>query len=90
MTIKIEISDEAAARLCEEASRNGVAPDNYAASLLEEALLRPRLAQSLAEVHRRFKASGMSDDELGDFLEDEKHAARSERRAAGCVFDANP
>ena len=81
MTIKVDISDEAEAKLRDVASRNGVQPAAYASSLLEEALLRPRLTEALGPTGDRFEQTGMTDEQLGELLEAQKHSARAERRS---------
>ena len=50
---------------------------------LERAATRPSLDEVLAPLRDEFDRSGMSEEELTDFLEDAKHEARAERRAGG-------
>jgi hypothetical protein len=59
----------------------------YVITLAERALCReasrPLLKEILKPVHDAFAASGMSDDELAEFLEVEKHAMRA------CLMNTN-
>ena len=81
MVLSITISAEAEAKLKARAAAAGVDVATYAARQLE-LLAAPR--RSLREVSgpigAAFSRSGMSEDQLSDFLEAEKHAMRAERR----------
>ncbi len=53
----------------------------YAARQLELLVARPRSLQEISgPIGQAFSQSGMSEDEISDFLEAEKHAMRAERR----------
>lgn len=82
MVLKLSISDEAEAKLKARAAAAGVDVETYAARQLE---LMAAPVRSLREISgpiaEEFARSGMSEQELSDFLEAEKHAARAERRA---------
>jgi hypothetical protein len=82
MVLNLSLSPEAEASLKAKAAAAGVDPATYAARQLEQ-LARP--VQSLKEISgpiaEEFAKSGMSEDELSEFLETEKHAMRVERRA---------
>jgi hypothetical protein len=81
MVLTVTISAEAEAKLKARAAAAGVDVATYAARQLE-LLAAPR--RSLREVSgpigAAFSRSGMSEDQLSDFLEAEKHAMRAERR----------
>jgi len=82
MVLSISISPEAAAQLQAKATAAGVDAATYAARHLE---LMARPSRSLKEISgpiaESFAQSGMTECELVDLLEREKHAMRSERRA---------
>jgi hypothetical protein len=81
MTVAVPLSPEAETRLKDRARSAGVDASTYAARLLEEKLLEPEsLVQISGEVRQHFLNSGMSEKQLADQLEDEKHAARTDRR----------
>jgi hypothetical protein len=81
MVLNLSISPEAEARLKVKAAAAGVDVETYAARHLE---LMAAPFKSLKEISgpigEEFARSGMSEDELSDFLEAEKHAMRAERR----------
>lgn len=77
MTLHISISPQTEAKLRERASACGQDVSSYAASVLDQALDKPSLEETLAPVRRAFEKSGMSEDELSELLEREKHAMRA-------------
>lgn len=82
MTLSISISPEAEAKLKAKAEAAGVDVATYAARQLERmAASPPSLAEISGPVAKAFAESGMTEDQLADFLEEEKHAMRAERRA---------
>lgn len=78
MTLTVPLSPEAEARLVSKARAMGVDVATYAARLLERDAARTILEEISGDSAILFKQSGMTDEELGDLLEEEKHAA-SER-----------
>ena len=81
MTLSISITAEAEARLREKAAHAGLDVETYAARALERlATSRPSLDELSGPVAREVAAGGMSEDELSELLEAEKHAMRAERR----------
>jgi hypothetical protein len=83
MTLAVSISEQTEAALRAKASAAGVDVATYAARELDRSVAPPRSLQEISgPVYEEFLASGMTDDELGDLLEDAKHAMRAERRAA--------
>lgn len=81
MTLAIPLSREAEARLKDRAEALGVDPVTCAAQLLEQKLHEPEsIAQISGELHQRFLEAGMTDEQLAEKLEEEKHAARAARR----------
>ena len=53
----------------------------YVERIVRAAATSPPLDEVLRPVRDAFHASGMSDDELGELLEQAKHEMRRERRA---------
>jgi hypothetical protein len=82
MTIHIPISSEAEDRLRRRAEACGEDLTSYVAKLLAHFAEPPTPLKELSgPIFEAFKASGMTDDELGDLLEKAKHEMRAERRA---------
>ena len=82
MVLRLSISPEAEAQLKAKASAAGVDVETYAARQLELMASPPRsLGEISGPIGEAFAQSGMSEDELADFLEAEKHAMRAERRS---------
>ena len=81
MVLSLSISEIVEARLKIRAAAAGVDLETYAARQLEMiASPMPSLEELSGPVAEQFLESGMSEDELSDLLENEKHAARVERR----------
>src|SRR5688572_19843629 len=82
MTLDIPLSPKAEATLRKQAHEAGLSAEAIAARLLERSLARiPDLTEISGPIYEAFKASGMTEDELAELLEREKHAMRAERRA---------
>jgi hypothetical protein len=82
MVLRIPISVDAEALLRAKAEKAGVDIESYAAAQLERLAARPRtLVELSGPVADAVATSGMSEEELADLLETEKHAMRRERRA---------
>jgi hypothetical protein len=81
MTLTISISAEAEAKLMKKAKLAGVDAATYAAQLIELLVEPPpSLKEISGPIAEEFARSGMTEDELSEFLEAEKHAMRAERR----------
>lgn len=81
MVLSLSISAETEAKLKAKAAAAGVDVETYAARQLELMAAPPRpLHEISGPIAEAFARSGMSEDELADFLEAEKHAMRAERR----------
>ena len=81
MSITIPLSAEVEASLKSRSAAAGQDVATYAAQVLES-IARPRSLEELSgPVQRRFKESGISEEELGEELERAKHQMRAERRA---------
>jgi hypothetical protein len=81
MVLSLSISPEAEAALRAKAAAAGVDVETYAVRHIElMAGPRKSLQKISGPIAEEFAQSGMSEDELSDFLEAEKHAMRAERR----------
>ena len=85
MTMSLTLPPETEARLAEQAQAAGKDVQTYAADVLRSVAARPSLDELLAPVRKAFAESGMTEDELSDQLEREKHDARAAAR--GRPFD---
>ncbi|HKQ50236.1 MAG TPA: hypothetical protein VJZ71_19330 [Phycisphaerae bacterium] len=82
MTLVVSISSDAEAKLREKAAAVGQDVSDYAAGVLERMADAPLSLRDISgPLLDEFKASGMSDEELGELLEAAKHRMRRERRA---------
>ena len=85
MTLEIPISAEAEARLRRRAAAAGEDLPSYVAKLVAHFAEPPTpLVELSGPIYEAFKESGMTDEELGDLLEQAKHEMRAERRARRC------
>jgi hypothetical protein len=81
MNLTISLPPDAEHTLQERARAAGLDATTYASQLLQNSLRPPRTLQELSgQVYQRFLASGITDDQLGDELEQAKHEMREERR----------
>jgi hypothetical protein len=81
MVLSLSISAETEARLKAKAAAAGVDVETYAARQLERMASPPKSLKDISgPIAEEFARSGMTEDELSDFLEAEKHAMRAERR----------
>ena len=81
MVLSLTISAEAEAKLKAKADAAGLDVETYAARHLEHMVLPRSLEEISGPIAEVFARSGMTEDELSDFLEAEKHALRAERRS---------
>jgi len=84
MTLAIPLSPETEARLAEKARLAGMDMPSYAARLVERDVKRTTLEEISGDLAERFKQTGMTEEELGELLETEKHEARE--RELGIKF----
>ena len=85
MTLAVPISREAERRLEDKAKAAGVDLTTFVSRILEAEAGRPTLMELSGQVYENFKQMNLSDEELAERLEEEKHAARAARR--GKPFD---
>lgn len=77
MTLQISLTPEAETRLCERAAAAGKQPADLARAIVERDVRRPTLEEISGPIYQKFLESGMSDEELGDQLEEAKHRMRA-------------
>jgi hypothetical protein len=80
MVLTLQVPKPVEERLAVKARAAGMDVPTYAARLLERDAVRPTLLELSGEAFENFKKSGMTDDELADVLEKEKHEAREAKR----------
>ena len=81
MVLSLSISAEAEAKLKAKAVAAGVEVETYAARHLELMATPPKSLKEISgPIAEAFSGSGMSEDELPDFLEAAKRAMRAQRR----------
>jgi hypothetical protein len=82
MTLSVQISSEAEAKLKAKALAAGVDVETYVSALLAQITQPPLSLEEISgPVAGDFAKSGMTEDELGDLLEHAKHAMRAEKRS---------
>ena len=81
MTLTIKLDKPAEERITAKAQEAGLDVASYVAHVVEAHAAKPTLKELSGEIYEQFVASGMSDEELGEFLEKAKHEMRAERRA---------
>jgi len=79
MTLTIPLSPEAEAKLASKAQAESIDLGVYAARLLERDAARMTLEEISGELSERFEQSDLTDEQLGDLLEQEKHEARERK-----------
>ncbi len=81
MVLSVTISPETEAKLKAKAVAAGVDVATYAARQLELLAAPPRSLREISgPIGEAFSQSGISEDDVSEFLETEKHAMRAERR----------
>ncbi len=79
--VSIPLTGEVEARLRARAAAVGQDVVTYTSKLLERLSLPPvTLKEISGPLSEEFRKSGMTDEELGDMLEEAKHEARREQR----------
>jgi hypothetical protein len=77
MPLTIEIPDDLASELRQQAAERGAPPEEVALTVLRRTLAADRrLNESLAPIREAFEQSGMTEDEAVELFEAEKHAMR--------------
>ena len=79
-SVTLRLSERAQARLAEQAANSGRDLSAVASDLIEHAVNRPSIAEIMAPVRKQITESGMSDQELDDFLRGQIEAHRQESK----------
>jgi len=80
MTLQITLTPEAETRLRRRAAAVGKHPAELARAIVERDVRRPTLEEISGPIYQEFLRSGMTDEELGDMLEEAKHAMRARKQ----------
>jgi hypothetical protein len=83
MPLTLRLSEQARAKLTEQAAHIGQDIAAVASALIEQAVARPNVDEALAPFRKQVGQSGMTDDELDAFFEEVRERAFQERRRAG-------
>jgi len=81
LPITLRLSSRAQAVLLRQAHDAGKDVSQVASDLIEHIVTRPSIEEIMAPVYQQAAASGMSDQELDDFLQAELEAHRREKKA---------
>jgi predicted DNA binding CopG/RHH family protein len=79
--ITLRLSEQARAKLAEQAANSGQDISTAASDLIERAVTRPSIAEIMAPVRQQVADSGMTDQELDDFLRGQLEDYRREKKA---------
>lgn len=83
MSVVLELKPELEKKLRQKADANGSLLSAYVATVLEEHVdSGPTLDEILAPVRKQFDDSGMTEDELDEFMNEIREEAYQERRAS--------
>ena len=91
MTITIDLPPKTEEKVKLQALKDGVKIEDYIRSLIEEASekreriekeLKKPFAEILAPIHKEFEESGMSEEELTEFLEELREEVWQEKQRA--------
>jgi hypothetical protein len=73
--VTLPLTEQARAKLAEQAANSGQDISAVASDLIEHAVTRPSIDEITAPVRKQVAESGVSDDELDDFLRGEGDSA---------------
>ena len=85
MTINLQLDQDEELALRKKAQAAGIDVTAYALRVLRSEAHRPSLDEILAPVRARFVQDGLTDEQIAEQYETEKHAQRAARR--GRPFD---
>jgi hypothetical protein len=80
MDMTISIPDDVVARLEKRAAISGQTVPAYAAMLVADTVTKPTIDELLEPVRDDFANTGMSEDEIADFLRGQLEAHRQEKK----------
>lgn len=81
MVLSIEIPPQVEVRLRQQANAAGKDVCAYVSQLVEQAAAKTSLDESLAPVHRKFAASGISEEELIEDITSAQAEYRNEKKS---------
>lgn len=82
LPLTLRLSEQARAKLAERAAASGTDVAGYVSVIVEQNAHKPLSLEEISgPVYQRFLESGLTDDQLAERLEQEKHEARAQRRA---------
>lgn len=82
LPLTLRVSEHARAKLTERAAESGTDVAGYVSAIVEQNTKRPMSLEEISgPIYQRFLESGMTDEELSELLEREKHEARARRRS---------
>lgn len=87
--ITIKLDQPVENRIAEKAGDAGLDLETYIAHVVKAHAAKPTLKELSGEVYQQFVASGMTDEELGEFLELAKHEMRADRRRRTMMGNSN-
>ncbi len=79
MEMTITLPAELGTQVQAAAARNGRAVEDYVIDAVKTAMLEPSLDELLAPVRAQFAASGMTEEEFDQFIEEERQATWERR-----------
>jgi hypothetical protein len=81
LPLTLHLSEQARAKLVQRAAAAHTDVAAYVSGLVEQTTQAPQSFDAICgDAQQKFDQTGMTDEELSDLLEKEKHAARNERR----------
>jgi predicted transcriptional regulator len=81
MSVTLRLSENAKAKLTEQAVKSGQDISAVASDLIEHAVTQPSIDEIMAPVRKQVAQSGMSDQELDDLFRRELETHRREKKA---------
>lgn len=81
MELTITLPADVGTQVEAAAARNGRAVKDYVVDSVKTAVLKPSLDELLAPVRAQFAASGMTEEEFDQLIEEERQAIEEERQA---------
>ncbi len=81
MSVTITLPMELENLLAKKAATRGVNVEQFAVDVLNRAVRRPTVSEVFADVRADFVASGMTEEELGDLIEQALSEVRAENHA---------
>lgn len=79
--VTLRLSQQAQAKLAEQAANSGQDLSTVASELIEHAIARPSIAEIMEPVRKQAAESGLNDEALDRFLQSEIDAHRREKKA---------